>query len=91
MTHDDNTTLQGKRKRINIIDAGILSLLQERAQLAMEIKQIKRDTGLEIEDLSREQELKNYLQSLNENSALPDEHLIEIWGKIIELSKKIQS
>lgn len=87
---DQNTALVSKRQRIDVIDAGILALIQERMQLASQIAQIKSDTGLEIEDLAREEQLFSKLKKLNEETVIPDEDLLEIWGKIVELSKKIQ-
>lgn len=90
MTDQNQTALLYKRERIDQIDAGILALIHERMQLAAEIATIKSQVGLEIEDLDRENELYAKLAMLNENSNVPNEKLLEIWGKIIELSKKIQ-
>ena len=86
MTQD----LQSKRQRIDEIDAGILALLQERMQLALEIAEIKRQTGKEILDLGREEELFQKLIEKNKNSPIPNEEVLLIWGKIIELSRKLQ-
>lgn len=90
MNTGQNSALAGKRKRIDEIDAGILALIHERMKLAADIAQIKEEIGMEIEDLGRENELFAKLQRLNADSNVPDEKLLEIWGKIIELSKKIQ-
>ena len=90
MSHSTNTALAGKRQRIDEIDAGILVLIHERMKLAEEIAQIKAETGMAIEDLEREQALLSKIAKLNEDSNVPNEKLLEIWGKIVELSKKIQ-
>ncbi len=84
--------LQGKRDRIDEIDAGILVLLDERMRLASDIAEIKRKTGKDILDLDREAQLFKKLLAKNkaQESLIPDEKVLEIWGKIIELSKKIQ-
>ncbi len=82
--------LADKRARINEIDAGILALLDERMKLAIDIAQIKKSTGKDIEDLARETELLEGLKTLNTDTCMPDEKILEIWGKILELSKKIQ-
>ena len=86
----DNSALVAKRQRIDTIDAGVLALIQERMKLAADIAEIKADIGMEIEDLAREEELYNNLAQLNTESNVPNEKLLEIWGKIIELSKKVQ-
>ena len=85
-----NTALAGKRKRIDKIDAGILALIQERMKLASDIAAIKADIGMEIEDLAREEQLFDKIAKMNEDENIPNEKLLEIWGKIVELSKKIQ-
>lgn len=90
MADQNQTVLLDKRERIDQIDAGILALIHERMQLAAEIATIKSQVGLEIEDLDRENELYAKLATLNQDSNVPNEKLLEIWGKIIELSKKIQ-
>jgi len=95
MTDQDTTNenpLQSKRERIDQIDAGILVLLDERMRLAADIAEIKRKTGKDILDLDRESQLfeKLLAQNKEQKSLIPDEKVLEIWGKIIELSKKIQ-
>lgn len=86
MTHD-LTQLRGK---INEIDAGILALLDKRMKLALEISKTKKSIGKEIYDADREAELFDSLIEKNKETILPDEKVLEIWGKIIELSRKIQ-
>ncbi len=95
MTDQDITAenlLQPKRDRIDEIDAGILVLLDERMRLASDIAEIKQKTGKAILDLDREAQLFEKLlkQNRNKKTLIPDEKVLEIWGKIIELSKKIQ-
>ncbi len=93
MSDQSNPTIQDlyqKRERINEIDAGILSLLHERMKLAVEISEIKRQTGKDIDDLEREEELLKSLIDKNTDTLIPNEDLLLIWGKIIELSKRIQ-
>ena len=83
--------LQQKRVRIDQIDAGILALLHERMKLAIEISRIKKDTGKAIEDLDREEDLLAKLLEKNvDKDLIPDEEILLIWGKIIELSRRIQ-
>lgn len=87
MTHD----LMQLRDKINKIDAGILALLDKRMKLALEISKTKKSIGKEIYDVDRESELFEALIEKNKETILPDEKVLEIWGKIIELSRKIQA
>jgi len=96
MTQQDHSpsntalTLEAKRQRISTIDAGILSLLDERMRLAIEIAQLKRETGKDIEDLERETQQLNEVLKQNRETILADEKVAEIWRAIFKLSKDIQ-
>ncbi len=84
------TDLSVIRKKINKIDAGILDLLDQRMRLAIEVAKAKKTTGLEIFDPERERGLLAKLIEQNKKTLIPDEKLLEIWGKIIEISKETQ-
>ncbi len=88
---DSKKQLQGVRVKIDEIDAGILALLDERMKLAMQISAIKKQTGKDIFDPKREEELFARLKELNKDTVIDDEKLLEIWGKIIELSRETQA
>lgn len=90
MTNAQNHQLQNKRDRISKIDAGILALLDERMRLAIEIAQIKQQTGKDIEDLERETQLLNDILKQNRDTILDDNRVAEIWTAIFKLSKDIQ-
>lgn len=96
MTQQDHSpsntapTLEAKRQRISTIDAGILSLLDERMRLAIEIAQLKKETGKDIEDLERETQLLSEVLKQNRETILADEKVAEIWRAIFKLSKDIQ-
>jgi chorismate mutase len=82
--------LNHKRQRISAIDAGILSLLDERMRLAIEIAQIKKETGKNIEDLERETLLLSEILKQNRDTILQDNQVAAIWQAIFKLSKDIQ-
>jgi chorismate mutase len=86
----DGLELNSKRERISKIDAGILSLLDERMRLAIEIARLKKDTGKDIEDLERETQLLGEILEQNRDTILQDEKVTEIWRAIFKLSKDIQ-
>ena len=83
----DLTTL---REQISTLDAGILALLDERMRLAVKIGEYKQDNKIEVLDSNREQSLLQQLIKKNETTIIPDEKLLEIWGKILETSRGIQ-
>ncbi len=79
------------RVQIDEIDAGILSLLDKRMRLAIEISKNKQIIGKDIFDPERERELLANLIERNQETIIPDEKVLEIWGKIIEISKDTQN
>lgn len=88
---DPHTKLQNARVQINEIDAGILALLDKRLRLSGDISSAKKALGKDIFDPKREEELLNWLKKKNKDTVIPDDKLLEIWGKIIELSRKLQA
>ena len=82
--------LNSKRQRINQIDAGILSLLDERMRLAIEIASLKKETGKDIEDLERETQLLSEILEQSRETILEDNQVAAIWQAIFKLSKDIQ-
>jgi|GEM_PF-1726227 len=89
-TQNDNPNLNNKRQRISEIDAGILALLDERTKLAMEIANIKKQIGKDIEDLERETTLLSELVELNRTTVMNDNHVKAIWMEILKASKETQ-
>ena len=79
------------RAQIDEIDVGILALLDRRMKLAIEIARAKKNTRKEIFDPERERELLAKLIEQNQKTIIPDEKILEIWGKIIELSRDTQN
>ena len=72
------------RREIDGIDKGILELLEERVKAAKKIGEIKREKGMEIEDVDREGEiLNNILNSTNLNR----EFVEDLFRRIIEHCK----
>lgn len=79
------------RKQIDKVDDGILALLDKRMKLALEIAEAKKRIGKPILDTSREEELFAKLREKNKKTILSDEKMLEIWGKIVELSREVQA
>jgi len=83
-------SLQDIRDEIDKIDEGILDLLDKRMKLAIEISKVKKVSSKEIFDPERERELLARLIEMNKETIIPDDKILEIWGKIIELSRETQ-
>jgi len=78
------------RKEISRIDVEIIELIAERKEIAEEIGEIKKESGLEIKDKDRELTVKTdfLLNGLHEE--MPSDCLIEIIENIIEICKRVQ-
>ena len=74
------------QKEIATIDAGILSLLDKRVRLNLKISKAK-EKGL-IDASEERYELAKLIEQ-NQETVIPDQKLLEIWGKIIEIPKDI--
>lgn len=83
--------LTALRTQIDKIDVGILALLDQRMKLAIDIAKAKKSIKKSIFDPERERILLEKLVERNQETIIPDEKILEIWGKIIELSKDTQN
>jgi monofunctional chorismate mutase len=79
-------SLESFRKRINNINEQLISLLDQRLDIAKEIGAIKKEQNLPIFNPEREQEILN---SISKTSKYP-EQTKEIFQKIMDESKKLQ-
>src|SRR3954471_707232 len=77
------------RKKIDELDTRILELLNERAKCATEIGKLKRGKELPIYEPRREQVIFENVRRHN-HGPLPDEDLIQVYERIIDIMRKIQ-
>ncbi len=77
------------RGRIDEIDGELLTLLNRRAECAIEIGKIKQDRGLPIYNPDREKDIMARLQDLN-GGPLPDPVIRGIFNKVIEACKNLE-
>ena len=85
------TELGPLRERIDAIDARIVELLNERAEIALEVGRLKDAAGgRAIRDPAREQEV---IEHAREASAglFPDEELVSLYRKLIAATRKVQT
>ncbi len=75
---------------IQTIDAGILTLLDKRMRLNLKISKAAEKGLININQNREREELAKLIEQ-NKETIIPDEKLLEIWGKIIEIPKDIIS
>ena len=78
------------RQNIEVLDRKLLSLLNERASVSLQIGKLKIQKGLDIRDPWREQAVFKYLTQYNKGPLKADE-IEEIFKKIVSISRRIQS
>ena len=77
------------RARIDEIDRQLLGLLNQRAALALDVGQAKRDAGAPVHAPEREHAILDRLLRLNEGS-LPAEAVRAIWREIFSAARGLQ-
>jgi chorismate mutase/prephenate dehydratase len=87
---DFETQLGPLRERIDAIDARIVELLNERAEIALEIGRLKDAAGgRAIRDAAREQAVIEH--ALGASAGLfPDAELVALYRKLIAATRKVQ-
>jgi chorismate mutase/prephenate dehydratase len=78
------------RERIDAIDHEIVALLNERAQIALEIGRVKQETGRRtVRDAKREAEV---LERVTSTSAglFPEPELVALYRKLIAATRRVQ-
>jgi chorismate mutase/prephenate dehydratase len=82
-------SLKDLREKLHKKDREIVKLLNERAQLSMEVGRTKNSLGNGIYDPAQESKVYQYLKEINEGP-LPEHDLINIFGEIISSSRALQ-
>ncbi len=88
---DPGSSLAPLRARIDAIDREIVGLLNERAEIALEIGRIKKATGRRaIWDAAREQQV---IEQVTRASAglFPEPELVALYRTLIAATRKVQS
>jgi len=86
---DLSQKLKKKRKGINLLDLKLLTLLNQRLRMALEIGKIKKEMGKKIDDPRREKEVLETLK-LKNKGPLKDEDLKKIFTTIMKVCRKSQ-
>jgi chorismate mutase len=77
------------RKKIDDVDRKLVALLSERAQAAVAIGKLKRDTSMPIYEPDRERIVFDNVQSANQGP-LQGKDLVRIYERIIDVMRNIQ-
>ena len=85
------SSLENLREDINNIDRDILTKLKDRLNLAKEVAEAKKELGQNIEDKSREEQLRLFHKDNADELDLDYDFVTSLFILIIEESKKAQS
>jgi chorismate mutase/prephenate dehydratase len=78
------------RERIDAIDHEIVALLNERAQIALEIGRVKEQTGRRtVRDAQREAEVLERVTSASAG-LFPEPELVALYRKLIAATRRVQ-
>ena len=90
-TGDPNATaLAPLRDRIDAIDQEIVGLLNERAQVALEIGRVKHVTGRRtVRDAAREAQVLEHVTSASAG-LFPEPELVGLYRKLIAATRRVQ-
>jgi chorismate mutase len=86
---DFSKKLKTKRKVLDLIDQKLLTLLNQRLRIALEIGKIKKEMGKKIYDPVREKEILDRLKRKNKG-LLKEEDLKKIFKTIMEICRQSQ-
>ncbi len=81
--------LREKRRKIDLIDQKLLSLLNQRLSIALQIGKIKRERGEKIYNPKREREILKKLNLIN-RGPLKEDDLKRIFKTITTVCRKSQ-
>ncbi len=88
---DLSDKLKSQRRKIDLIDQKLLSLLNQRLHIALEIGKIKKRMGEKIYDPKREKEVLERLRLRSRNKGLLKERDLEkIFATIIKVCRQSQ-
>jgi chorismate mutase len=77
------------RKKIDELDVEIVRLINQRAEAARAIGEIKRLSDLPVYEPKREQEVFDRVRAAN-RGPLPDAELLHVYERIIDVMRTLQ-
>jgi len=86
--HDVQVRIEDLRSKIDEIDCAIVQLLNERATMALKIRELKPHANLSLYDPKREEQIFANLGACNEGPLFGD-NLREIYAAILHVMKEL--
>ncbi len=90
MTLETEERLRDLRKEIEGLDRRILNLLNERAQIALEVGTAKRESGLDLYDPRREREILDRVAQMAEG-LFPQDAVSSVFREIISACRSLET
>ena len=81
--------LNKKRRKLDLLDQKLLTLLNRRLRITVEIGKIKKGVGKKVYDAEREEEILDRLKRRNKGP-LKERDLKKIFATIMQVSRKSQ-
>ncbi|HEU0265071.1 MAG TPA: chorismate mutase [Geobacterales bacterium] len=82
-------TIDDIRQEIDRLDADLLRIFNERADLALRIGRIKKEKGLAVYDPSREKEIFRRMRE-NNPGPLDDQAVVRLFERVIDESRRLE-
>jgi chorismate mutase / prephenate dehydratase len=89
MDDELNSRLKPLRDRIDAIDEQLIALLNQRAAIALEVGEVKKDYNAPVFRPEREQQVISRLQQMSAGP-LTDDHISAIWREIMAASRSLE-
>lgn len=77
------------RKRIDLLDDVLLRIFNERARLALEIGEVKREQNLPVFDPAREKRIFNRMKEDNPGP-LDNEAIVRMFERVVDESRRLE-
>ena len=81
--------MEGLRKRIDLLDDVLLRIFNERARLAIEIGQVKKNLGLAVFDPAREKHIFSRMKGDNPGP-LDDGAIVRLFERVVDESRRLE-
>jgi len=82
-------TIDDYRKEINRLDAELLRIFNERADLALKIGEIKKELGIPVYDPEREKRIFETMSRENPGP-LEDDAIVRLFERVIDESRRLE-
>jgi chorismate mutase len=82
-------TIDDIRKRIDELDRELLRIFNERADLALQIGEIKKELQLPVYDPSREKRIFEAMKAANPGP-LDDDAIVRMFERVIDESRRLE-